>query len=42
VEHWPPFAATIEETIRMEEAWLARSVRFLRSKVSGIAEETVI
>jgi 3-oxoisoapionate decarboxylase len=29
VEHWPPFAATIEETIRIEEAWLARSVQFL-------------
>jgi 3-oxoisoapionate decarboxylase len=37
VEHWPPFAGTIEETIRKEEEWLARSVQFLRSKVSAVA-----
>ena len=36
VEHWPPFAGTIEESIRIEEEWLSRSVRFLRSKVSAI------
>jgi sugar phosphate isomerase/epimerase len=36
VEHWPPFAGTIEESIRIEEEWLARSVRFLRSKVSAV------
>jgi sugar phosphate isomerase/epimerase len=36
VEHWPPFAATIEESIRIEEEWLSRSVRFLRSKVSAV------
>jgi sugar phosphate isomerase/epimerase len=35
VEHWPPFAGTIEESIRIEEEWLSRSVRFLRSKVSA-------
>jgi sugar phosphate isomerase/epimerase len=35
VEHWPPFAGTIEETIRIEEEWLARSVQFLRPKVSA-------
>ena len=40
VEHWPPFVGTIEDTVRIEEEWLARSVRFLRSKVSGAAEET--
>jgi 3-oxoisoapionate decarboxylase len=34
VEHWPPFAGTIETTIQMEEDWLARSVKFLQSKVS--------
>jgi sugar phosphate isomerase/epimerase len=34
VEHWPPFAGTIEETIRIEQEWLARSVRFLRPKLS--------
>jgi 3-oxoisoapionate decarboxylase len=33
VEHWPPFAGNIEETVRLEEEWLARSVRFLRSKL---------
>jgi 3-oxoisoapionate decarboxylase len=38
VEHWPPFVGTIEETIRQEEEWLARSVQFLRSKMSAIAE----
>ena len=35
VEHWPPFAGTIEESIRIEQEWLSRSVRFLRSKVSA-------
>ncbi len=34
VEHWPPFAGSIEETIRIEEEWLWRSVRFLRSKLA--------
>lgn len=38
VEHWPPFAGTIEETLRMEEEWLAKSVRFLRSKLSAAGE----
>ncbi len=38
VEHWPPFAGTIEETVRIEEEWLSRSVRFLRSKLSMVAE----
>jgi sugar phosphate isomerase/epimerase len=39
VEHWPPFAGTIQESIRIEEEWLSRSVRFLRSKLSAVAEE---
>jgi hypothetical protein len=34
VEHWPPFAGTIEESVRIEEEWLARSVHFLRSRLS--------
>ena len=34
VEHWPLFAGTIEESIRIEEEWLSRSVSFLRSKLS--------
>lgn len=34
VEHWPPFNGTIEETIRMEQEWLERSVRFLRAKLA--------
>ena len=38
VEHWPPFAGTIEESIRIEEEWLSRSVRFLRSKVSAVVQ----
>jgi sugar phosphate isomerase/epimerase len=38
VEHWPPFAGTIEETVRIEEEWLSTSVRFLRSKLSIVAE----
>ena len=33
VEHWPPFNGTIEETIRIEQEWLGRSVRFLRAKL---------
>ena len=36
VEHWPPFAGTIEESIRIEEEWLSRSLRFLRSKMSAV------
>ena len=36
VEHWPPFAGTIEESVRIEEEWLSRSVSFLRSKLSAI------
>jgi sugar phosphate isomerase/epimerase len=36
VEHWPPFAGSIEETIRLEQEWLAQSVRFLRSKLSAV------
>ena len=39
VEHWPPFGGTIQETIQVEEAWLAQSVRFLRSKLSGATGE---
>jgi sugar phosphate isomerase/epimerase len=34
VEHWPPFIGTIAATIEQEEEWLARSLRFLRSKLS--------
>lgn len=33
VEHWPPFQGNISTTIQTEEEWLARSVRFLRSKL---------
>ncbi|MGA8540724.1 MAG: TIM barrel protein [Terriglobales bacterium] len=38
VEHWPPFSGTIEETIRIEEEWLARSVQFLRPRVSAAVQ----
>lgn len=38
VEHWPPFAGTIEQTVRIEEEWLSTSVRFLRSKLLIVAE----
>jgi len=38
VEHWPPFEGTIEATVRIEEEWLTRSVRWLRSKLSGATE----
>ncbi len=37
LEHWPPFAGTIEDTIRMEEEWVARSMRFLKAKANGLA-----
>jgi 3-oxoisoapionate decarboxylase len=33
VEHWPPFEGTIDASVRIEEEWLVRSVRFLRSKL---------
>jgi len=36
VEHWPPYAGTIEETIRIEDEWLTRSVQFLRSRVLAV------
>jgi sugar phosphate isomerase/epimerase len=36
VEHWPPFAETIEETVLAEEEWLARSVRFLQAKLRTV------
>jgi sugar phosphate isomerase/epimerase len=39
VEHWPPFEGTIEKTVETEWEWLTRSVRFLRSRVSGPTEE---
>jgi sugar phosphate isomerase/epimerase len=37
VEHWPRFQATIEETVRVEEQWLASSLRFLCSRLSDAA-----
>ena len=33
VEHWPPFAGAIEQTVRMEEEWLQRSVAYLRARL---------
>ncbi|MFZ3333379.1 MAG: sugar phosphate isomerase/epimerase [Candidatus Acidiferrales bacterium] len=39
VEHWPPFVGTIQETIRIEEEWLAQSVHFLRSKLSVVTKD---
>ncbi len=33
LEHWPPFTETIEVTIRLEEDWVERSMRFLRARV---------
>ena len=38
LEHWPPFAGTIEESIRIEQEWFSRSVQFLRSKLSAVGE----
>ena len=38
VEHWPPFAGTIEQSIRIEQEWFSRSVQFLRSKLSAVGE----
>lgn len=35
VEHWPPFVGSIEETIRIEQDWLTRSVRFLKLKLQS-------
>jgi sugar phosphate isomerase/epimerase len=34
LEHWPPFAGTIENTVRLEEEWVARSIRFLKARAS--------
>jgi sugar phosphate isomerase/epimerase len=33
LEHWPPFTETIEKTIRLEEDWVEKSMRFLRARV---------
>ena len=41
VEHWPPYEGTIEATVRTEQEWLAKSARFLRSKLSRAAEDQV-
>ena len=41
VEHWPPFEESIEATVQLEDEWLARSVQFLRSKLSIPPEETM-
>ena len=30
LEHWPPFDGTIENTLRLEEEWVNRSMAFLR------------
>jgi sugar phosphate isomerase/epimerase len=35
LEHWPPFVGSIEETVRLEDEWVARSVRFLKSRLCG-------
>jgi 3-oxoisoapionate decarboxylase len=37
VEHWPPFAGTIEATVLLEEEWLATSVQYLRAKLRHCA-----
>lgn len=37
VEQWPPFLNNIEETVRNEQEWLERSLRFLKSKSSASA-----
>ena len=31
VEHWTPFAGTLEKTLELENAWASRSVQFLKS-----------
>jgi len=33
LEHWPPFAGTIEESVRLEEQWFSKSVRCMQSKI---------
>jgi sugar phosphate isomerase/epimerase len=40
VEHWPPFEGTIDATLQLEQEWLTRSVRFLRSKLFVSRAET--
>jgi len=41
VEHWPPYEGTIDATVRTEEEWLARSLRFLRSRLPAVTLEAV-
>ncbi len=38
VEHWPPFAGTIEDTVLVEEEWLLKSVQFLRPRLRAVVE----
>ncbi|MBM3767955.1 MAG: sugar phosphate isomerase/epimerase [Acidobacteria bacterium] len=35
LEHWPPFSETIERTVKQEEEWVERSLKFLRPWVNG-------
>jgi sugar phosphate isomerase/epimerase len=35
LEHWPPFTGTMEQTVRLEEEWLERSMRFLKTRATG-------
>ena len=35
LEHWPPFAGTIEKTIELEEEWVQQSMAFLRTWANG-------
>jgi hypothetical protein len=31
VEHWTPFAGTLEKTLELEDEWASRSVQFLKA-----------
>jgi sugar phosphate isomerase/epimerase len=40
VELWPPPQKTLEETLSLEKAWAAESVRYLRSSVASFLRKT--
>jgi sugar phosphate isomerase/epimerase len=41
LEHWPPFAGTIENTLRAEDEWVSRSMAFLQGWASRMNGSTI-
>jgi len=39
VEHWTPFAQTLEKTLELEDEWASRSLQFLKSQTWRSGEQ---